>query len=143
MIITTARKPSQKTRTFCKRLGKFTGWEYVTRGKSSLSNFDDGNLLLVGESRGNPANFNFFLNGECILSIRANISAETDISPGREPVIEGGSALASALCNATGFNTGGDSDRIIRVSEERIEFMHKGVACIVLKVIGIRGRGFA
>jgi hypothetical protein len=35
MIITTARKPSSKTRTFCKHLGRFTGWEYVTRGKTS------------------------------------------------------------------------------------------------------------
>lgn len=143
MIVTTARKPSQKTRTFCKRLSKFTGWEYVTRGKSSRSSFDDGDLLLVGESRGNPANFNFFLNDECFLSIRANVSLELNIASGQEPVIEGDSALAHALGNATGFNTGGNSDRFIRVSDERIEFMHKDVALIVLKVIGIRGKGFA
>jgi len=143
MKVTTARKPSQKTRTFCKRLSKFTGWEYITRGKSSLSSFDDGILLLVGESRGNPANFKFFLNGECFLSIRANVSIEQNIAPGQEPVIEGDSALAHALCNATGFNIGGNSDRVIRVSDERIEFIHKDVALIVLKVIGIRGKGFA
>lgn len=143
MIVTTARKPSQKTRTFCKRLSKFTGWKYVTRGKSSLSAFEDGNFLLVGENRGNPANFNFFLNGECFLSIRANISIETDISPGREPVIQGDFALARALADATGFNTAGDSDRIIRVGDERIEFIHKEAALIVLKVIAIRGKGFA
>ena len=143
MKVTTARKPSQKTRTFCKRLSKFTGWDYVTRGKSNLSSFDDGGLLLVGEGRGNPANFTFFLNGDCLLSIRANVSLEQNIAPGQEPVIEGDSALAKAFGNATGFNIGGDSDRIIRVSGGRIEFINKEVALIVLKVIEIRGKGFA
>lgn len=143
MIVTTARKPSQKTRTFCKRLSRFTGWEYVTRGKSSLSSFDGEDLLLVGESRGNPANFSFFLNGEDCLSIRANVSLEQNIVSGQEPVIEGDSALARALGEVTEFNIGGNSGRVIRVGDERIEFIHEDVVLIVLKVIGIRGKGFA
>jgi len=51
MIITTARKPSSKTRIFCKHLGRFTGWSYITRGKSSLQDLADRPFLLVGNIR--------------------------------------------------------------------------------------------
>lgn len=134
MIITTARKPSSKIRTFCKHLGRFTGWEYVTRGKTSLEEFADEPFLLVGEHRGNPGSFNFFVNGKSVLSIHANVSIDKEVGPGGEPVIEGDSPLASALGRATGLKTGGTSERVIRVND-KIEFIDKGVPVIVLKVL--------
>lgn len=141
MIITTARKPSPKTRVLCKHLSRFTGFEYVTRGKASLSEFDCP-FLLVGESKGNPASFNFFLKGKNILSIKANVSLDKEIDPGAEPVIEGDSNLAYALSKATGFKLGKGSERAIAVNG-RIEFIDKGTPYIILKVIEIRGEGIA
>ncbi len=156
MIITTARKPSPKTRIFCKHLGRFTGWEYVTRGKTSLESFGDEPFLLVGEHKGNPGGFKFFVKGECILSIHANVSLDNDIEPGKEPVIEGESPLALALIKAIGLGNGkasefdepndnppfstGLSKRVIHVND-RIEFIDKSVPRIVLKVLEARGEG--
>lgn len=140
MIITTARKPSSKTRIFCKHLSRFTGWNYITRGKSSLSMFAGESFLLVGESKGNPGSLDFFSNGRCVLSIRANVSLDKEIGPGEAPVIEGDTPLAFALSKAAGLEIGGSSGRVIHVND-RIEFIDKGVPYIILKLIGIRGEG--
>ncbi len=140
MIITTARKPSSKTRIFCKHLGRFTGWEYVTRGKSSLSLFADESFLLVGESKGNPVSFNFFSKGTCILSIRANVSLDKEIEPCEAPVIEGDTPLAFAFSKAAGLKIGKNSGRVIHVND-RIEFIDDGVPYIILKVLAARGEG--
>ncbi len=140
MIITTARKPSSKTRIFCKHLGKFTGKEYLTRGKTSLSMLADTSFLVVGESKGNPSSFNFFLNNECVLSIRANVSLDKEIDVPGEPVIEGDTPLAFVLSKATGFRIGGSGERVIRVND-KIEFIDKGIPYIILKVLEARGEG--
>jgi len=140
MIITTARKPSSKTRIFCKHLGRFTGWIYVTRGKASLSEFEDEPFLLVGEYKGNPGSFNFFSNGKCVLSIRANVSLDKDIDSGVEPVIQGNSPLALDLSKVTGLKTGGKSQKVILVNDN-IEFVSGGESFIKLKVLEVRGEG--
>ncbi len=82
MIITTARKPSSKTRIFCKHLSRFTGWNYITRGKSSLSMFAGESFLLVGESKGNPGSLNFFLNGVGVKSFGVRESKTHKINHG-------------------------------------------------------------
>ena len=140
MIITTARKPSQKIRTFCKHLSRFSGCEYVPRGKSGLKELTDNTFLVVGEHRGNPGSFNFFSEGTCVLSLRANVSTDIDIYPGREPVIQGNTNLAFVLSKLTGFKIKDAGERIIRV-DDRIEFIDKGAIYISLNVIGIRGEG--
>lgn len=142
MIITTARKPSSKTRTFCRHLARFTGSEYITRGKTSLSALTEEPFLLrVGEYKGNPGSFNFFIKGKGVLSMRAAVSLDKDIEPGETPVIEGNNTpLALALSKATGLMIGGSSERVIRV-DEHIGFYDKDVPYIVLKVLGIRGEG--
>ncbi|VVB88042.1 putative Brix domain-containing ribosomal biogenesis protein [uncultured archaeon] len=142
MIITTSRKPSSKIRTFCKHLGRFTGWEYVTRGKTSREDFSDEPFLLVGEFKGNPGSFKFFINGAPVLSIYASVSLDNDMHPGEEPVIEGDSPLANAFRKVTGFKEFKDSKRVIRFND-RIEFIDKGISYIVLKVISSRGEGIA
>ncbi len=139
MIITTARKPSPKTRIFCKHLGRFTGWEYVTRGKTSLESFGDEPFLLVGEHKGNPGSFKFFVKGDCVLSIHANVSLDNDIEPGEAPLIEGDNALATAFAKATRLGKG-KSSKVIHVND-RIEFINKGVPRIVLKVLEAGGEG--
>ena len=140
MIITTARKPSSKTRIFCKHLGRFTGWIYVTRGKASLSEFEDELFLLVGEYKGNPGSFNFFSNGKCVLSIRANVSLDKETCSGVEPVIQGNTPLALNLGKVTGLRMGENSQRVILVNDN-IEFISGGESFIKLKVLEVRGDG--
>lgn len=138
MIITTARKPSSKTRIFCKHLSRFTGWEYFARGKTSLSALADEPFLLVGEYKGNPGSFRFFSSGRCVLFIRANVSLDKEVEHGKAPVIEGDTPLAIALSKATGFKMDGSSERVIRVND-RIEFIDKGMTYIILKVLAVGG----
>lgn len=140
MIITTARKPSSKIRIFCKHLSRFTGWEYVTRGKTSLSAFDCEPFLLVGESRGNPGSLTFFSNGECVLYMRVNVSLDKECDFSGAPVIEGNTTLAIALGKATGLKMGESKERVIRVND-RIKFIDRGMPCIILKVLETRGEG--
>jgi rRNA maturation protein Rpf1 len=142
MIITTARKPSSKTRIFCKHLGRFTGWIYVTRGKSSLQDLADETFLLVGEYKGNPGSFSFFFKGKCVLSIRANVSLDKDIRVGVEPVIQGNTFLALDISKITGLRTGEGSERVIKI-ENNIEFTCKGKSYIKLTVLEVRGEGSA
>jgi rRNA maturation protein Rpf1 len=140
MIITTARKPSSKTRIFCKHLSRFTGWEYVTRGKTSLEMFADEPFLLVGEHKGNPGSFNFYMNGSSVLSIFFSVSTDKDTRPGEEPIVKGDSPLTGAFSKAAGLKMEGTSERIIRVND-KIEFIDKDVPIIILKVLGKRGEG--
>lgn len=138
MIITTARKPSPKTRIFCKHLGRFVGWEYLTRGKTSLLDFADKPFLLVGEYKGNPGSFSFFSNGRCVLSIRANVSLDKDISIGNEPAIQGNNSLALDLGKVTGLRNGENSKRVIMVNDN-IEFLEDGKSYIKLTILEVRG----
>lgn len=140
MIVTTARKPSSKTRIFCKHLSRFTGWEYITRGKTSLSEIPDGSFLVIGESRGNPSSFSFFSGGRCVLYIRANVSLDTEIGPGSVPAIAGDSPLAISLGKITGLKICGTSERVINING-RIEFIYNGIPYIILKILKVRGEG--
>ena len=142
MIITTARKPSSKIRTFCKHLGRFTGWEYVTRGKTSHEELSDEPFLLIGEYKGNPGSLTFFFNGISVLSIYVSVSMDKEINQGEEPLIQGDSPLALAFSKVSGFKDREGVERVIRFSD-RIEFNDKGVPYIVLKVRSIRGEGIA
>jgi rRNA maturation protein Rpf1 len=141
MIITTARKPSSKTRTFCKHLGRFTGWEYVTRGKTSREVLSGEPFLLVGEYKGNPGSLSFFLNGISILSIYVSVSMDKEIHPGEKPVIDGDSPLAIAFGKVTGLKAG-DVGRVISIND-RIEFIDNSVSYIVMKIRSLRGEGIA
>ena len=113
---------------------------YVTRGKSSLLKFADKPFLLVGEYKGNPGSFSFFLKGKCALSIRANVSLDRDIGIGNEPVIQGDNSVALDLSRITGLRTGEKSKRVILVNDN-IEFTDNGESYIRLKVLEVRGEG--
>ena len=56
MILTTSRKPSQRTRSFVRDLERTLNLPYVQRGKLSLKDiFEiDKHVLLIGEFKANP-----------------------------------------------------------------------------------------
>ncbi|MEO2117712.1 MAG: rRNA maturation protein [Methanocaldococcus sp.] len=56
MIITTSRKPSQRTRSFVRDLERTLNIPYIQRGKLSLKEiFEiDNHVLLIGEFKANP-----------------------------------------------------------------------------------------
>lgn len=67
MLISTSRKPSQKTRIFCKNFSHAFDFEYVNRGKSSLreliikaSELGHDSLVLVYQIKGNPSKLTFY-----------------------------------------------------------------------------------
>jgi U3 small nucleolar ribonucleoprotein protein IMP4 len=77
MLISTSRKPSQKTRKFCKNLARVTGSTSVNRGKMNMRELllkalevDEFNLAVVNEIKGNPSRISFFSNkGDILLTI--------------------------------------------------------------------------
>ena len=77
MLISTSRKPSQKTRKFCKNLAHATGSTSVNRGKMNMRELlvkalevDEFNLAIVNEIKGNPSRISFYSNkGELLLTI--------------------------------------------------------------------------
>ena len=82
MLISTSRKPSQKTRIFCKNLSHALGLQYINRGKMSMrelqiksESFRFTNIALVYEMKGNPSKITFFSNdGEEILVILGSVN---------------------------------------------------------------------
>lgn len=77
MLISTSRKPSQKTRKFCKNLAHATGSTSVNRGKMNMRELllkalevDEFNLAIVNELKGNPSRISFYSNkGGLLLTI--------------------------------------------------------------------------
>ena len=77
MLISTSRKPSQKTRKFCKNLAHATGSISVNRGKMNMRELllkalevDEFNVAIVNEIKGNPSRISFYSNkGELLLTI--------------------------------------------------------------------------
>ncbi|MCR5026568.1 MAG: ribonucleotide-diphosphate reductase subunit beta [Methanobrevibacter sp.] len=86
MLISTSRKPSQKTRKFCKNFARTTDSTSVNRGKMNMRELllkalseDEINLAIVNEIKGNPSRITFYSNkGDELLKvlISANISNE-------------------------------------------------------------------
>lgn len=67
MLITTSRKPSKRTRSFCQYLTRIFDSEYFNRGKMSmrdvflkLHNSNDKYILIIHELNGNPSKMTFF-----------------------------------------------------------------------------------
>ena len=86
MLISTSRKPSQKTRKFCKDLAHATGSSSVNRGKMNMRELllkalelDEFNLAIVNEIKGNPSKITFYSNnGEVLLAILIGASSQSD-----------------------------------------------------------------
>jgi len=77
MLISTSRKPSQKTRKFCKNFAHATDSTSVNRGKMNMRELllraldeDEVNLAIVNEIKGNPSRITFYSNkGEELLIV--------------------------------------------------------------------------
>ena len=84
MLISTSRKPSQKTRKFCKNLARTTNSTSVNRGKMNMRELllkalevDEYNLAIVNEIKGNPSKITFYSNkGEVLLVLLISISMD-------------------------------------------------------------------
>ena len=86
MLISTSRKPSQKTRKFCKNLAHVTGFTSVNRGKMNMRELllkalevDEYNLAIVNEIKGNPSRISFYSNkGELLLTLLIGATIENE-----------------------------------------------------------------
>ena len=98
MLISTSRKPSQKTRKFCKNLAHATGSSSVNRGKMNMRELllkalelDEFNLAIVNEIKGNPSKITFYSNkGEILLAILIGASIENErlnIAPSKLKIV--------------------------------------------------------
>jgi U3 small nucleolar ribonucleoprotein protein IMP4 len=98
MLISTSRKPSQKTRKFCKNLAHATGSSSVNRGKMNMRELllkalelDEFNLAIVNEIKGNPSRISFYSNkGELLLTIligASNGSGKINIAPSQLKIV--------------------------------------------------------
>ena len=98
MLISTSRKPSQKTRKFCKILARLTDSTSVNRGKMNMRELllkalevEEYNLAIVNEIKGNPSRISFFSNkGELLLTllIGATITNEkTNFAPSKLKIV--------------------------------------------------------
>ena len=98
MLISTSRKPSQKTRKFCKTLAHATGFSSVNRGKMNMRELllkalelKEVNLAVVNEIKGNPSKITFYSNkGDELLSILISVVMESEklnIAPGNLKIV--------------------------------------------------------
>lgn len=86
MLISTSRKPSQKTRKFCKTLARTTDSTSVNRGKMNMRELllkalevDEVNLAIVNEIKGNPSKITFYSNkGEVLLVLLISVSMDNN-----------------------------------------------------------------
>ncbi|MDP2836096.1 MAG: ribosomal biogenesis protein [Methanobacteriaceae archaeon] len=82
MLITTSRKPSKRTRSFCQYLNRVFISEYTNRGKMSMrdvllkaANLGYSYLAVVFEYNGNPSKITFFnKDGLEIISMTINVA---------------------------------------------------------------------
>jgi U3 small nucleolar ribonucleoprotein protein IMP4 len=82
MLITTSRKPSKRTRSFCRSLNRVLTSEYVNRGKMSMrdvllkaSELGSSRVALIHEFQGNPSKITFYDDGgNELISLDINVS---------------------------------------------------------------------
>ena len=73
MLITTSRKPSAKTRTFCQSLSRALNAEYINRGKMSfrdvlIKSSEFKRFAIISQMKGNPSRIEFYdKSGEILL----------------------------------------------------------------------------
>lgn len=82
MLITTSRKPSQRTRTFAKSLERVLSANYVNRGKMSQrdiliksSELDSHRIVIISEMKANPSGIEILnSDGQTLLSVDVTVS---------------------------------------------------------------------
>jgi U3 small nucleolar ribonucleoprotein protein IMP4 len=89
MLITTSRKPSPRSRTFSKNLGRILNTKYINRGKMSIRDtlikskvMGYNRTAVISEMKGNPSRMDIYdSDGE--LKISLHISVSNPIASGR------------------------------------------------------------
>jgi U3 small nucleolar ribonucleoprotein protein IMP4 len=125
MLISTSRKPSQKTRKFCKNFARTTDSTSVNRGKMNMRELllealseDETNLAIVNEIKGNPSRITFYSNkGDELLRIliSANISNEKlNIKPSELKIV----------CDVDELNCLGDIFGLELVDKAECNYIH-------------------
>ncbi len=82
MLITTSRKPSQRTRSFCRNLERVLNSKYVNRGKMSIRDvliksiqLKFNGTAIISESKGNPSGIDIYdVDGKNIISLDVTVS---------------------------------------------------------------------
>ena len=82
MLITTSRKPSRQTRSFCQSLGHILNAEYVNRGKMSFrdvlvkaASLGFQKIAVVSQIKGNPSKIEIYNeNSEMLLFLKITVS---------------------------------------------------------------------
>ena len=141
MLISTSRKPSQKTRKFCKTLARATGSTSVNRGKMNMRELllkalelDEVNLAIVNEIKGNPSKITFYSNkGEVLLVMLVGVTLENEklnIAPSQLKIVSNVKnldILSDILCLDLVYHA---NENYILISEDdqaaaRISFYNK------------------
>ena len=86
MLISTSRKPSQKTRKFCRNFAHATDSTSINRGKMNMRELllkaleeDEVNLAIVNEIKGNPSRITFYSNkGDELLRILISVTTTNE-----------------------------------------------------------------
>ena len=120
MLISTSRKPSQKTRKFCKNLAHSMDSTSVNRGKMNMRELllraldeDEVNLAIVNEIKGNPSRITFYSNkGEVLLTILISVTTTNErlnISPSQLKIVSEVQKL-NCLSDILGFELVDEAD---------------------------------
>ena len=113
MLISTSRKPSQKTRKFCKNFAHATDSTSVNRGKMNMRELllkalaeDEVNLAIVNEIKGNPSKITFYSNkGDELLTVLISVTTTNErlnISPSKLKIVSDVESL-NVLSDILGF----------------------------------------
>ena len=141
MLISTSRKPSQKTRKFCKVLARTTDSTSVNRGKMNMRELllkalevEEYNVAVVNEIKGNPSRISFYSNkGELLLTLLIGVTLEnekTNIAPSQLKMVSEVEEL-NVLSDILDFDlvdSADDNYILIAKSEDspaRIQFINK------------------
>ena len=137
MLISTSRKPSQKTRKFCKN----TGSTSVNRGKMNMRELllktlevEEYNLAVVNEIKGNPSRISFYSNkGELLLSLLIGATLDNErmnIAPSKLKIVSevDGLNVLSDILDLDLVESAQDNYILICESDDslaRIQFINK------------------
>lgn len=155
MLITSSRKPSAKTRAFCKLLSRFIAGRCITRGKTGMQellNFVEGEpLIILGEYHGNPGELSFYdETGKLLFSLRFSDSYSKEIDSywfqDLKPFLTGEGEIADAFEAFFNFQKIGKDkpdqlpagSTLIAVGEKEIDFMGSGKSLFKLNIKGFK-----
>lgn len=149
MLITSSRKPSNRTRTLCKQLATFFNCDYINRGKMGMGEVldlvHDNSLLIAGEFHGNPGSLAIYNdNGHCLISIHITVADPESLKFKKlkriEPVIVGHDELANAMANHLSLQLMDDplNSRCAVINDGIIDFIDSGKLLFKIKVKSLK-----